>query len=84
MSQCSCWMLPSELAAAAHQPFKLSSCHSPHGEQSNNCSLSAAATLQHPYDECEVTAVDVTGGSESYLKWVVDSTALRAQGGPTS
>lgn len=28
----------------------------------------------HPYDECEVTAVDVTGGSDSYLQWVRDST----------
>lgn len=28
----------------------------------------------HPYDECEVTAVDVTGGSPSYLAWVLDST----------
>lgn len=26
------------------------------------------------YDECEVTAVDVSGGSESYLRWVLDST----------
>jgi len=28
----------------------------------------------HPYDICEVTAVDVTGGSPSYLAWVLDST----------
>lgn len=28
----------------------------------------------HPYDECEVTAVQVSGGSGSYLAWVLDST----------
>jgi periplasmic divalent cation tolerance protein len=28
----------------------------------------------HPYDECEVVAVPVVGGSGSYLKWVRDST----------
>jgi periplasmic divalent cation tolerance protein len=28
----------------------------------------------HLYDECEVVAVPVVGGSESYLQWVRDST----------
>lgn len=27
----------------------------------------------HPYDECEVIAVPVTGGSSSYLQWVMNS-----------
>jgi periplasmic divalent cation tolerance protein len=27
----------------------------------------------HPYDECEVIALPIVGGSDSYLKWVVDS-----------
>lgn len=36
--------------------------------------LAAAVKELHPYDECEVTAVDVTGGSDSYLDWVRDST----------
>eukprot|EP01025_Chloroclados_australasicus_P004345 TRINITY_DN11066_c0_g1_i2.p3 TRINITY_DN11066_c0_g1~~TRINITY_DN11066_c0_g1_i2.p3 ORF type:complete len:175 (-),score=20.88 TRINITY_DN11066_c0_g1_i2:341-865(-) len=28
----------------------------------------------HPYDECEVIATDVIGGSPTYLSWVKDST----------
>ena len=36
--------------------------------------LTAHVKGLHPYDECEVTAVDVAGGSESYLAWVLDST----------
>lgn len=28
----------------------------------------------HPYDECEVVAVPVVGGSGSYIQWVKDST----------
>lgn len=35
--------------------------------------LTAEVRALHPYDECEVTAVDVTGGSASYLQWVLDS-----------
>lgn len=27
----------------------------------------------HPYDECEVISVPITGGSESYLRWLHDS-----------
>eukprot|EP01025_Chloroclados_australasicus_P046888 TRINITY_DN5189_c0_g1_i3.p1 TRINITY_DN5189_c0_g1~~TRINITY_DN5189_c0_g1_i3.p1 ORF type:complete len:225 (-),score=14.93 TRINITY_DN5189_c0_g1_i3:126-800(-) len=38
----------------------------------------------HPYDECEVIALPVVGGSDSYLKWVmdevVDSTQFRVHG----
>lgn len=29
----------------------------------------------HPYDECEVIALPIVGGSHSYLKWVVDSSS---------
>lgn len=36
--------------------------------------LTAHVKGLHPYDECEVTAVEVSGGSKSYLKWVLDST----------
>lgn len=35
----------------------------------------------HPYDECEVVAVPVVGGSGSYLKWVRDSTKEEQGGG---
>eukprot|EP01023_Acetabularia_acetabulum_P018601 TRINITY_DN19398_c0_g2_i5.p1 TRINITY_DN19398_c0_g2~~TRINITY_DN19398_c0_g2_i5.p1 ORF type:complete len:179 (-),score=25.80 TRINITY_DN19398_c0_g2_i5:237-773(-) len=28
----------------------------------------------HPYDECEVIATDIVGGSPTYLQWVMDST----------
>ena len=28
----------------------------------------------HPYDECEVISLPISGGSISYLKWVMDST----------
>eukprot|EP01026_Neomeris_dumetosa_P065766 TRINITY_DN6324_c0_g1_i10.p1 TRINITY_DN6324_c0_g1~~TRINITY_DN6324_c0_g1_i10.p1 ORF type:complete len:189 (+),score=9.46 TRINITY_DN6324_c0_g1_i10:95-661(+) len=28
----------------------------------------------HPYDECEVIATDIVGGSQTYLNWVIDST----------
>lgn len=30
---------------------------------------------KHPYDECEVIGVPITGGSRSYIQWVLDSTA---------
>ena len=36
--------------------------------------LTAHVKGLHPYDECEVTAVDIAGGSDSYLRWVADST----------
>jgi uncharacterized protein involved in tolerance to divalent cations len=32
----------------------------------------------HPYDECEVIALPITGGSASYLKWVMDNTKAEA------
>ncbi len=32
----------------------------------------------HPYDECEVIALPITGGSASYLKWVLDNTKAAA------
>lgn len=31
--------------------------------------LTAAVKALHPYQECEVVAVDVTGGSDTYLQW---------------
>lgn len=27
---------------------------------------------KHPYDECEVISVPITGGSETYLQWLHD------------
>jgi periplasmic divalent cation tolerance protein len=36
--------------------------------------LTSHVKENHPYDECEVISVPITGGSESYLKWVMDST----------
>ncbi|KAL4855287.1 hypothetical protein ACK3TF_004043 [Chlorella vulgaris] len=39
--------------------------------------LAAAVKELHPYDECEVTAVDVTGGSDSYLDWCALRPLLR-------
>lgn len=35
--------------------------------------LTAQVKALHPYTECEVTAVDVTGGSDTYLQWIRDS-----------
>jgi periplasmic divalent cation tolerance protein len=34
----------------------------------------------HPYDEPEVIALPVVGGSASYMQWVRDSTAAAAAG----
>jgi periplasmic divalent cation tolerance protein len=31
----------------------------------------------HPYDECEVIAVPVIGGSSSYLQWVINSATAK-------
>lgn len=36
--------------------------------------LTAAVKGLHPYDECEVVALPIVGGSDSYLGWVLDST----------
>lgn len=36
--------------------------------------LTTAVKELHPYDEPEVVAVPVLGGSPSYLAWVADST----------
>lgn len=36
--------------------------------------LTAWVKGNHPYDECEVISVPITGGSASYLKWLFDST----------
>lgn len=43
----------------------------------------AAARVRalHPYEECEVLAVPVAGGSGSYMAWVADSTAGAEGGG---
>lgn len=32
----------------------------------------------HPYDECEVISTSVTGGSASYLDWVLQSNTKAA------
>lgn len=36
--------------------------------------LTQAVKSLHPYDECEVISLAITGGSPSYLQWVLDST----------
>ena len=36
--------------------------------------LTAHVQANHPYDECEVISTPVTGGSASYLHWVIQST----------
>ncbi len=35
--------------------------------------LKAAITDLHPYDEPEVVALEIAGGSASYLNWLVES-----------
>ena len=40
--------------------------------------LAARVRELHPYEECEVLAVPVAGGSESYLRWVADATSPAA------
>jgi periplasmic divalent cation tolerance protein len=35
--------------------------------------LTAAVQTEHSYSECEVIAVPVVGGSQSYMDWVVNS-----------
>lgn len=34
----------------------------------------------HPYDECEVIALPIVGGSRSYLNWVKESTKQPQEG----
>eukprot|EP00887_Chlorella_sp_A99_P003020 scaffold9.g3020.t1 len=41
--------------------------------------LTARVKQIHPYDECEVIALPIVGGSASYLTWVVESTKARPQ-----
>lgn len=36
--------------------------------------LVEAVKKHHPYDEPEVISLPITGGSQSYLKWIHDST----------
>lgn len=36
--------------------------------------LTKHVQANHPYDECEVISMPVTGGSSSYLSWIVKST----------
>lgn len=36
--------------------------------------LTTFVKAKHPYDECEVIALPIEGGSPSYLKWVMAST----------
>ena len=35
--------------------------------------LTSWVKAKHPYDECEVISVPITGGSASYLNWIQDS-----------
>lgn len=42
--------------------------------------LTAAVKALHPYDEPEVLAVPAVGGSETYMKWVLESTDKNASG----
>lgn len=44
--------------------------------------LTTFVKANHPYDECEVIALPVIGGSPSYLKWVMTSTRDAAKNGP--
>lgn len=36
--------------------------------------LTEVVKKNHPYDECEVISLPVTGGSASYIQWIHDST----------
>jgi periplasmic divalent cation tolerance protein len=40
--------------------------------------LTSMVQTEHSYDECEVIAVPVVGGSQSYLDWVVQSVKPQA------
>jgi periplasmic divalent cation tolerance protein len=35
--------------------------------------LTTAVQTEHSYDECEVIAVPIVGGSQSYLEWVAQT-----------
>lgn len=39
--------------------------------------LTSAVQQLHTYDECEVVAVPVAGGSDTYLRWVEDTVSHR-------
>lgn len=41
--------------------------------QSRLSSLTSAVQKLHSYDEAEVVAVQITGGSASYMQWVEDT-----------
>lgn len=43
--------------------------------------LTAWVKANHPYDEPEVIALPVAGGSAGYLQWVLDSTRQAGSGG---
>ena len=36
--------------------------------------LTAAVKANHPYQECEVIALPILGGSPTYIKWLLDNT----------
>ncbi|KAK9908586.1 hypothetical protein WJX75_000020 [Coccomyxa subellipsoidea] len=36
--------------------------------------LTEVVKRNHPYEECEVISLPITGGSPSYIKWIHDST----------
>ncbi len=40
--------------------------------------LAGHVKANHPYDECEVISVPITGGSNTYLTWVADSTKRKS------
>lgn len=64
------------------KPRTLNACYAPAGNAAPQIKtrkqlvpeLTDHVQSLHPYDECEVTAVDVAGGSPSYLAWVLEST----------
>jgi periplasmic divalent cation tolerance protein len=36
--------------------------------------LAEVVKSKHPYEECEVISTPITGGRESYIQWIRDST----------
>jgi periplasmic divalent cation tolerance protein len=36
--------------------------------------LTEVVKSNHPYEECEVISLPITGGSPSYINWIFDST----------
>ena len=38
--------------------------------------LAEVVKSMHPYQECEVISTQITGGRESYIQWIRDSTTV--------